>query len=536
MLAKNNLINTTNFNTLINVGSFDSLRLLFEYTKQCGFGLLTDEQITKSIMRSYKFGRSNEIESGNFFPRNGSEYYFLDYPVSRIIKLLNNISDEITKLDIKKSDLNHDTAQSINSLIIVLIRRYIEESSSSLDSSVFYQSITIFDDFKVDNLTADNSIFFSNYFYDFADKKLEVQQLLLDHSNANYVFYHFERSVLDSLFPTSEDIKQLLLTVQNKPINKREIKKWEIILNLSRTREGIDDDIYNLALPYAKKSQKRLAYLEEQTKEVIPIWELERIKKNKSKEQEDKRRYIEDRKILSQNISKLETGIFQYCITPANVMLNNYSDIPKELKPIDRLEHYLGKTLTESAIKGFKSSLHTTFPTAKDIVDLRILQNKVYRSESVLMAGIYCLLADREKLNNLTDEIILSATVIYELSSYSHLELNIDLGHAIQEQVIERNLKNEVVNILVKPQFKAKTEVIYGWHLLESYNDNFMIETLTTLISDYEYANNHHLHRLISVLALHKALHNLEAITKAEINNKDFGNYDKSKQSIWLAL
>ena len=67
---------------------------------------------------------------------------------------------------------------------------------------------------------------------------------------------------------------------------------------------------------------------------MIPRWELERIKKNKSKEQEDKRRYIEDRKILSQNISKLETGIFQYCITPANVMLNNYSDIPKELKPI----------------------------------------------------------------------------------------------------------------------------------------------------------------------------------------------------------
>lgn len=537
LLSNNYLINTSDFNALISSGSFNSLRLLFEYTNKCGFELLTDEQIVKSIIKSYKFERSNEIESGKFFPHNGSEYYFLDYPVSRIINLLNNINNEILKLGIDEFNLNYDTVKSINSLIITLIRRYIEESNNPLDSEVFYQSITIFDEFKSHGIADDNNEFFTGYFEEYPDKKLELQQLFLEHLHADIIFYRLQRSVLECLYPNSTDIKELLKIIQEQPINKENIKKWEIIINLSRTKDGLTNDIYNLALPYAKKSQKRLAYLEEHRKSrVLTTWELKSIETEKVQKQEDKERHLKDKKLLSQHISQLETGSLQYCITPAEVLFNDYRDIPKELKPFDKLEYYLGETLKESAIEGFKSSLEKYPHTAEDIVNLRISQDKFYRSEAVLMAGIYCRLINGETLNDLVDDTILSASVIYELSHYSHLNLDIDMGHVIKAQVIDRGLKNNLINTLIKPQFEAKSEVILGWHWLEEFDDDFTVNTVIDLISNYKYENNHNLYKLISILSNIKALNNLEPVVKEKITNSTFKNLSESKQSIWLAL
>ena len=239
---------------------------------------------------------------------------------------------------------------------------------------------------------------------------------------------------------------------------------------------------------------------------------------------------------MSQHISQLEAGSLQYCVTVAEVLLDDHRDIPKELKPLDKLEYYLGETLKESAIKGLKSSLGNSYPTANDIVDLHILQNKIYRSEVVLMAGIYCRLIEEETLDDLADGVILSASMIYDLYYYIHFNLDVDIGRAIKTQIIARGLKNDLINIMIKPQFKAKSEVIHGWHWLDSSDDDFTIKTVIALITDYKYENNHNLYKLISILASNKALSNLELLTKEKLANPKFTNLNEFKQSIWLAL
>ena len=462
LLHASSLINTSaDFDPLIEQGTQPSLRLVFEYAKRYGFVLLTDEQVISLIMKSYSFESSNARLDGNFTPRNASYYHFSKYPVDRILELLKNIRKSIFALNIGKFDYDHESVKNINDLIITLIQRYISNSQKTIDSFIFYQSISIFYKFYTSIADQATSNFFVDYFQKNPKERLYIQKHFLDCHDKDSDFYLFYQTVLYSLVPSNEDIKQLLVYIQSQNVTEHAIFRWKYLIDTYCGREAISDDLYRLALSYAQKN-RLLEYLNSKKNPIIFDWEIKDRRRSLRRKLDEKLRFQKFRNDLYPHQTELEAGKAKFCNFPATILLYQYSDIPDDLEDIDKVKYIFKNILTEPAIKGFEASLHSFVPTISELI-----QNK-YPIEPVLIAGIYCRLLRNESLNDLSDDVILACSVSLEyddrLGFRFHDNESPNVFEAIRDEIMLRGLKQIVIDEFFVPQFQVDGALIQGIH------------------------------------------------------------------------
>lgn len=535
LLHNNRLINTyANFTPLIEQGTHSSLRLVFEYAKRYGFGLMTDEQVISLIMKSYSFKRSNARLDENFTPKNGSYYYFLQYPIDRVPELLKSIRKNILALNIGKFDYNHETVKDLNDLIITLIQRYISESQQTLDSLIFYQSISIFNKFYTSSIGREASEFFMGYFQENLSEKLQIQKYYLEQSSEHFNFYLFSQTILSSLIPSSEDIKKLLLYIQSQNVTEHTIDRWKHLINLYCGREAISDELYLLVLLYAQSNQL-LGYLDDKKKAYVPHWEIVDKRWSRRKRIEQRLRLKKIRKDLYPHQTELEAGMAKFCNYPARVLLYKDYDIPDDMQAIDKVKYTFGNNLTKSTIKGFEASLHSSVPTIPEL-----MQNK-YPIEPVLIAGIYCRLLRNESLNDLSDNVILACSFILDYDTYLGFKFQEDeepkLCETIKDEIISRGLKSAIVNEMFIPQFQTDGALIKGLHWVDGKNaDQLSIDTIVYLLNTYPKMHNETKNRFIDTLINNDALTRINDLIIANV--EAIPNIDENIEtnSRWLSL
>ena len=535
LLHTNSLINTSaNFTSLIEQGSHLSLRLFFEYASRYGFELLTDEQVILSIMKSYSFKLSDAKREENFAPRNGSEYYFLKYPIDRIPELLKNIRRNILALNIDKYNYNHESVKDINDLIITLIQRYISESQQHLDSLIFYQSISIFNQFYTSSIGREASTFLMDYFQKNPRKKIKIQKYYLEQSSEHFNFYLFGQTSLSSLMPSHEDIEKLLLYIQSKSVTEHNIDRWKHLIDLYCGRDAISDELYLLALPYAQSNQL-LAYLDGKKKPVIFEWEIKDRRRSLRRKLDEKLRFQKIRNDLYSHQAALEAGDAKFCNFPARTLLYKYTDIPNDLEVFDKIKYILKDSLTASAIKGFEASLHSSVPTIPEL-----MQNK-YPIETVLIAGIYCRLLRNELLDDLSDDVILVCAVALDyddrLGFRFHDNESPSVCETIRDEIILRGLKKTVIDEFFIPQFQSDGALIQGMHWVYGKDaDELSIDTIVYLLNTYPKMRNEAKDRFINTLINNDALTRINDLITA--NLKAVTNIDENIEtnSRWLSL
>ncbi|WP_288996444.1 hypothetical protein [uncultured Psychrobacter sp.] len=537
LLHDNSLINTSaNFTHLIERGTHSSLRLVFEYAKRYGFGLITDEQVISLIMKSYSFKLSDSKREDNFAPQNGSYYYFSQYPIVRIPTLLKNIRKNILALNIGKYDYNHESVQDINDLIITLIQRYVSESQQTLDSLIFYQSISIFNRFYTSSIGRGFSEFFMDYFQKNPREKLQIQKYYLEQSSEHFNFYLFNQTSLSPLIPSNEDIEKLLLYVQSQDVTEHTIDKWKHLIDLYCGRDAISDELYLLALPYAQNNQL-LEYLNSKKNPIIFDWEIKDKRRSLRRKLDERLRFQKFRNDLYLHQAALEAGDVKFCNFPARTLLYKYTDIPDDLEDIDKLKYIFKNSLTESAIKGFEASLHGSVPTIPEL-----MQN-TYPIEPVLIAGIYCRLLRNESLNDLSDDIILACAVALDyddrLGFRFHEDKRPNVCEAIRDEIVSRGLKKTVIDDFFVPQFQINGALVQGIHWVYGEDvDELSINTIVHLLNTYPKMHNQTKDKFIDTLINNDELARISGLINANaksiVNNDDDEDIEESDR--WLSL
>lgn len=536
LLHDNSLINTSaNFTPLIERGTHSSLRLVFEYAKRYGFGLMTDEQVISLIMKSYSFKLSDSKREDNFAPQNGSYYYFSQYPIDRIPTLLKNIRRNILALNIDKYDYNHESVKDVNDLIITLIQRYISESQQTLDSLVFYQSISMFNKFYTSSIGREYSEFFMDYFQKNPGERIKIQKYYLEQSSEHFNFYLFSQTSLSSLIPSREDTEKLLLYIQSESVTEHNIDRWKHLINLYCGRDAISDELYLLALPYAQNNQL-LDYLDNKKKAYIPDWEIKDRRRSLRRKLDEKLRFQKIRNDLYPHQTTLEAGDAKFCNFPARTLLYKYTDIPDDLEDIDKLKYIFKNSLTESAIKGFEASLHNSVPTISDLI-----QNH-YFVEPVLIAGIYCRLLRNELVSDLSDNVILACSVALDYDNRLGFKLQDDgtpkLCESIKDEIISRGLKKTIIDEMFIPQFQTDGTLIEGLHWVYGKDvDDLSINTIVHLLNTYPKMHNQTKDKFIDTLINNDELARISGLINANakniVNNDD---EDIEESDRWLSL
>lgn len=535
LLHASGSINTSaHFTPLIEKGSHSSLRLVFEYCIKHGYSLITDEQVITLIMKSYSFKISNAKRGEIFAPRNGSKYYFLQYPIDRIPTFLKNFHKKFISLAIDRYDLNHEAVKDINSLVIMIIQRYISESKQKIDTVIFYESISLFRKFYTSGSDEDTSSFFIDYFQRYPEEKLKIQKCYLEQSSENFSFYLLNQTVLYSLIPTKEDVGKLLIYIQKKNLTEDNISKWKHLIDLYCGREAISDELYLLALPYAQSNQL-LAYLDGKKKPIILEWEIKDRRRSLRSKLDEKLRFQKLRNDLYPYQAALEAGDAKFCNFPARILLYKYTDIPDDLEESERIKYILKDSLTTSAIKGFEASLHGSVPTIT-----KLIQNN-YPIEPVLIAGIYCRLLRNESISDLSDNVILACSVILDYDSYLGFKFQDDgtpkLCEAVKNEVICRGLRERVIKEMLIPQFQTDGALIQGLHWVYGKDVNKLsIDTIVNLLDTYPKMHSETKDRFIDTLINNNELTRISGLINATAKSIVYDDEDIEKPSRWLSL
>ena len=535
LLHTNALINTSaNFTPLIEQGTQSSLRLTFEYAKRYGFDLLTDEQVISLIMKSYNFESSNARLDENFTPQNASYYHFSEYPVNRILELLKNIRRNISALNIGKFDYNHETVKDINDLIITLIQRYISDSQKTIDSLIFYKSISIFYKFYTSIADQATSEFLVDYFQRNPKERLYIQKHCLDSQDKDSDFYLFYQTILYSLFPSNEDIKQLLVHIQSQNVTEHAICRWKYLIDIYCGREVIPEELYRLALPYARKNH-HVYYLDSKKKPLISEWEIKDKRRSLRRKLDEKLRFQKFRNDLYPHQTELEAGKAKFCNFPATILLYKYSDIPDDLEDTDKVKYIFKNILTESAIKGFEASLHNSVPTISDLI-----QNH-YPIEPVLIAGIYCRLLRNESVSDLSDNVILACSVALDYDNRLGFKFQDDgtpkLCETIKDEIISRGLKKTIIDEMLIPQFQNDGALIKGLHWVHGGDvDELSIDTIVYLLNSYPRMHNQTKDRFIDTLINNDELTRISDLIGTNAKNIVDNDEDIEESNRWLSL
>ncbi|MCH1783113.1 NACHT domain-containing protein [Psychrobacter glaciei] len=535
LLHASSLINTSaDFNPLIEKGSHSSLRLVFEHCVKHGYELITDEQVISLIMKSYSFNLDNTRLDENFTPQNGSYYYFLEYPVDRIFQLLKSIRRNIIALKIDRYDYNDDTVRSINDIIITLIQRYISESQQTIDLLILYQSISIFHEFSTSAIGKNASEFFVDYFQKNPKEKTQIQKYFLKYSDKDFGFHLLHHTVLHSVVPNKENIRQLLAYLQLKNVTELTVYRWKYLIDIYCGRDAISDELYKLALPYAQSNQL-LKYLDSKKKPIIFEWDIKRKRRSLRRELDEKLRFQRIRNDLYPHQVDLENGDAKFCNYPAKILLYKYSNTPDDLEGVDKVNHIFKENLTNSAIKGFEASLHYSVPNISELI-----QNQ-YPIEPVLIAGIYCRLLRGDSLSDLSDDVILACSFILDhdnsLGFKFHGDEEPKLCETIRDEIISRSLKNTVINEMFIPQFQTDCTRIRGLHWVYGEDvDELSIDTIVNLLNTYPKMHSETKNRFIDTLINNDALTRIDDLIIANV--KAIPNIDENIEtnSRWLSL
>ena len=535
LLNASGLINTSaHFSPLIEKGSHSSLRLVFEYCIKHGYDLITDEQVISLIMKSYSFRLSDVKREENFIPRNGSEYYFSQYPVDRIPTFLKNLRKKIISLAIGRYDLNHEAVKDINSLIIRLIQRYILESQQKIDTVIFYESISLFQKFYTSRSDEDASSFFIDYFQRYPEEKLKIQKYYLEQSSEHFSFYLLNQTVLYSLIPTKEDVEKLLIYIQKQNLTEDNISKWKHLLSLYCGRNVISDEIYRLALPYAQNN-KLLDYLNSKKKFYLSGWEI-KDKRSSRRRRIDKR--LKFKKIQNNLLpyrTELERGDAKFCNYPAHILLYPDYDTPQDVQAVEKVKYIFGDSLTNSILKGFEASLHNPVPTISDLTT-----QKRHHIEPVLIAGIYCRLLRNETLSDLSDNNILACAVILDYDRYLGFTFydneSPKLCETIRNEIISRGLKKKIIDEMFIPQFQTDGALIEGLHWVYGKDvDKLSINTIADLLNTYPRIHSEARKQFIETLINNDKLLMISDLIINKV--KVIDNYDDVEEySRWLSL
>jgi len=539
LVDKKIAIDSTYIGQLVNSKQEDDLRLVCELVEKGNSHIVTNEQIVALVLNAQPLNSADSFDSRTM-SNIGGYYYFKNIPTSRIIGLINNLIVSIKELAIPEYEESREHSETINQLLIHFINRLISEGIK-IPIKLFFESITLFyhneANYFPDNI-ANYKANFSCYFSNNQPDKLAIQILIINSHDAFRRLHQLEKSVFQSLYPSTDDLKELLNYIQELEKTDKNTQAWKDLIQLSYINNTIPNTIIeHVGLFVSKNSEledflKILVEPRKKSDRELKIQKKQRKSRISTRANDQK-----FRRRLKKNFLELEAGNYQFSTYPANLLVVHNYDSSKSLNPYERMQHVLKNELTESALLGFENSLHGTFYSASKIVDLHL--NKMrYNPGATLIAGLYVRYLEGRPTNDLSDELILACSVIYEFDHFLSFddERKIEFSEFMKGMIVERDLEYKLINTTLKPQFDNKRQNLSGLHWLANIKPtNNNLDYIVNVLDKYDYLNLENQRLLTRILIKNKYFHRLENTIRQITASVDNTNSD-DKLAFWLAL
>lgn len=539
LVNKKITIDSTYMDQLVNSKQEDDLRLICELVAKGNSHIVTNEQIVALVLNAQPLNTADSFDS-RIVPDIGGYYYFKKIPTSRIIGIINNLIVSIKDLAIPEYEESREHSKTINNLLIYFINRLIGEGIR-ISTKLFFDSITLFYHNEANYLLDDEADYkasFSYYFSKNEPDKLTIQTSLIKSHNAFSRFHQLARSVFHTLYPSTEDLKELLNHIQELEKTDRNIQAWKDLIQLSYINNVIPNTIIEHVGLFVSKNPELESFLKILAEPRKKSDRELKIQKGQRKSRISTRESHQNfRRRLKKNILELEAGNYKFSTYPAKLIVTDNYHSPNNLSPYKSIQYVLKNELTKSALLGFENALHGIFYSASEIVDLH-LNNMRYNPGATLIAGLYMRYLEDKPTDDLSDELILTCSVIYEFDHFLSFDYEKQTGFSefVKEILLERDLKYKLIHIILKPQFDNKRQNISGLHWLtdiEPTDNN--LDYIVNVLNKYDYLNLENQRLLTRVLIKNNYFHKLEStIRRITLNIDKVDNDDKS--AFWLAL
>lgn len=526
---------------LTNSSQEDDLRLVYKSMNDCHYSLITDEQVIQLLLNSQPLEKN--LEKKSYLSSDiGSYYYFRSFPENRCLALVSKLVISIKELELPRFEVNHEASKNINRIILILLKRYASRSEKIIPTSIFYDAVSLFYHFKtgIDSNDYDRyKDFFDEYFLRNPKDKFIIQKSIIDNEeHITYRFWELGNSVLYSLYPNLEDLNSLLKYTQRACLQTdKNIEVWKNLINMSSTENSIPKIILKTISSYISGNQNLVSFVQLKTQPPVKEdWEIKNESYARKEKLKSKLFYQRLRNELRLKQFELESGNFDYCYQPASILLREIDSIPSELRYMERLKYVLKKELSESAVIGFENSLKNNILEPREFV-----VNKHNYIEAVLIAGIYCRLENNIAINDLSDETILVCAIIIEFNNFLYFDNDAQnrLSSKIREEIVYRDLKEELIDVLVITQFDQQTSIIHGMRWLTHNNiSKNNIDTIVKLLEEHNDLNFDLQKQLVNSLFENKSINKLSNLIQLKTSSIEHLNDANNLQqaSFWLAL
>ena len=240
------------------------------------------------------------------------------------------------------------------------------------------------------------------------------------------------------LYPTSEDVCTILKILRNRAADAPvDPGTWRQVLRLVRSADGLPETVRTTALEVADGDPNLVAILGEMSTVTVPEWQERQLRRDAEDRAERQAVIQSHRSFHKEHVADVAAGKTNALAGPAGVYLGRFPHFRNSNAPHLRVLEFLGHELGAQALDGFIAVLQRTdLPTAGQIAHAHC-QHKRFPDELLLICGVSELVRRDRPLSAIDKRTLAAAYMAWDRSAESNSPDNIDIGAAIETDILQ---------------------------------------------------------------------------------------------------
>ncbi|MGO4619587.1 NACHT domain-containing protein [Ensifer sp. 2TAB8] len=225
-------------------------------------------------------------------------------------------------------------------------------------------------------------------------------------------------------------------------------------------------------------------------------------------------------------------------VSLADGYLGRYSDLVHPTDPVARLTEWVGENVAAAATKGFMVALHRDdLPNFESICSIR-LENKRWRAESVMLAGVAEIVRSGGSLRDVSQDVITAVLAIWwGMPEFNSSKLGEDIEVSLEGMTFSDEQRAETfISVIIETQLAAGKSPISGIYrfVREKRFLNFSPRLALKWLANYLDAPYDTQEELVR-FAIHSVEYS-ELLRLVHNRLSTLNDRDKSVQFLWAAV
>lgn len=451
--------------------SHDSTRLAVEAIVEANYNGISDRQIVETIMAHTGLTLCPVVRKGE--RRTIGHFYRIEreLPDDRLHGVIEELSRFADAFLPKHADIEDN---ELIDLAYALMLRRVE--LASIEPMTLWSWLSPFN--EQPRYARDNRKTLADWLRTHDDVRQVIQRhVLLRKGSGKNIAQRLWRlgSRSSGLSMTEEDVVALLRAL---PHADRQDMRWREVLHQTPHDAERGGKAREAAKPFAGNNLELVAWIDG-----LPHHVPEYVKRQAERAEKLARKRLaqaeEARRAYHKHIDDVRAGDFAWVYHPARAYLNRYSDLERDLPPLERLSAWLGPDITAAALTGFEAflSMKPAEPSAGKIAR-SASEGTHWNAQEIIVVALAERLRTHRGLADLSAERIMAGYYSIRGGDERHQSVT-GLAAALKEELRRRDKWRGALILEFGTQFAKQKQYIVGlYELMRSEQDRAVVTDL----------------------------------------------------------